>query len=52
VAVPPPQVAQHRYRTTRTFPVERCLCPNILVWFFFCSYVTKGIRLRSAVLPF
>ena len=36
----------------RTFPIERCLCPNILVWFFLYSYVTKGIKLRSAMLPF
>ena len=32
----------------RSFSIERCLRPEILVWFFLYSYVTKGIRLRSA----
>jgi len=36
----------------RRVSIERCLCPEILVWFFLYSYVTKGIRLRSVVLPF
>ena len=36
----------------RRFSIERCLCPEIFVWFFLYSYVTKHIRLRSAVLPF
>jgi len=36
----------------RRFSNERRLCPEILVRFFLYSYVTKGIRLRSAVLPF
>ena len=36
----------------RRFSIESCLCPEILVWFFLYSYVTEGIRLRSAVLPF
>jgi len=34
------------------FSIEGCLCPEILVWFFLYSYITKGIKLRSAVLLF
>jgi len=34
----------------RWFSIERRLSPEILVGFFLYSYVTKGIRLRSAVL--
>jgi len=36
----------------RRFSTERCLCPKIIVWLFLYSCVAKGIRLRSAVLPF
>ena len=38
-------------RSKRRFSIERCLCPEILIWSFLYSYVTKRIRLRSAVLP-
>jgi len=35
----------------RRFSIERWLYPEILVWFFLYSYVTKATGLRSAVLP-
>ena len=33
----------------RRFLIERCLYPEILVWFFLYSYVANGIGLRSSV---
>jgi len=44
--------AKFAVSSKRRFPIESCLCPEILVWFFLYSYVTNCIRLRSAVLRF
>ena len=30
----------------RRFSIERCLCPEILVWFFLYSHVAKGISFK------
>ena len=40
--------AKFAISSKRRFSIERCLCPEILVWSFLYSYVTKDIRLRSA----
>jgi len=44
--------AKFSVSSKQRFSIEDCLCPEILVWLFLYSYITKGIRLRSVVLPF
>jgi len=44
--------AKFAIRRKRRFSVEHWLCPETLVWISLYSYVTKGMRLPSAVLLF
>jgi len=44
--------AKFAVSSSRRLLSERCLYPEILAWFFLYSYVTKGMRLQSAVMAF